>query len=52
MLNRRAYTTDKLPISKANISLSSEEEKLPKVFQKNEIDMKLFFLYGYKKEKK
>ena len=34
MLQRKAYTTDKLPHSKANITLSSmEEEKLPKVIQ-------------------
>ena len=37
LLQRKAYTTDKLPISKANITLSSEEEKLPKVIQKNEM---------------
>ena len=34
MLTRKAYTTDKLPHSKANITLSSmEEEKLPKVIE-------------------
>lgn len=37
LLKKKAYTTDKLPHSNANISFSSNnEEKLPKVIQNNE----------------